>query len=738
MIKMKHQRHLLLSRIFSAIFFLFTLVTPNIPAVFARTMAAAPLGQTIWLRANANNQYVSADQNLANTQLIANRPSVQGWEQFTVVDAGGGLIALRASNGMYVSADTNLAAYAPLVANRPSVQGWETFTWTDAGAGQMTLKASSTGKFVSADGNRSYNLVADRATAGGWETFTWGAVGTVPTPVPTQTGPTPNFGSNVLIFDPSMSTATIQSQINTVYASQQNAQFGNGRYALVFKPGTYNVDIPVGFYTEVLGLGSTPNSVNITGNLHSDSYLSGNNSTCNFWRGVTNLTVTPNNGTVKWAVSQATWFRNMKISGNLVLHQNGGWASGGWMSNSLVTGSVDSGPQQQWITRNSQWAGWTGSNWNMVFVGVTNAPAGTWPSPAYTKIAQTPVVREKPFLQIDAAGNYSVRKPSLKSNSSGYDWAGGSTPGTDIPISQFYIARAGVDTAATINAQLAAGKHLLLTPGIYPLNDTIRVNNPNTIVLGMGFATLRPDTGLAAMTVADVDGVTISGVLFDAGATNSPVLLEVGPSGSSASHAANPIVLHDVIFRVGGAAVGKATVSFRINAHDTIVDQTWVWRADHGENNSVGWTINTAANGLVVNGNNVTIYGLFVEHYQQYQVIWNGNGGRTYFYQSELPYDPPTQSSWTSASGVNGWASYKVGANVTSHEAWGLGIYAVFTNGGVFLTRALEVPAVANVKFHSIITVNILSTGNILNVINNTGGSTGPNVSITPRITNFP
>lgn len=546
----------------------------------------------------------------------------------------------------------------------------------------------------------------------------------------------PNFGSNVIIFDPSMSPTSIQSQINTIYSKQQNAQFGSQRYAVLFKPGNYPVDIPVGFYTEVLGLGASPEAVNITGNLHSDSYLSRDNSTCNFWRGATNFSVMPDNGILKWAVSQATWFRQMHVKGAMVLHQNGGWGSGGWIANTEVDGNVDSGPQQQWISRNSRWASWTSSKWNMVFVGIVNAPAGNWPSPAYTKIAAVPVVREKPFLQIDAAGNYCVRVPSLKSKSSGYDWIGGSVPGTDIPISQFYIAQADTDSAATINAQLAAGKNLILTPGIYSLNDTIRVTRANTIVLGMGLATLRPDTGLAAMTVADVDGVTIAGILFDAGVTNSPVLLEVGTNGNMTSHSANPIVLHDVIFRVGGAAVGKATVSFQVNANDTIVDHTWIWRADHGS--GVGWTSNNAANGLVVTGNNVTIYGLFVEHYQQYQVLWNGNGGRVYFYQSELPYDPPVQSSWMSGPDVNGWASYKITDDVISHEAWGLGIYAVFRNPGVYLTRAIEVPDNANVKFHDIITVTITANGGISNVINNSGGSTQPNVGYTPRVTHYP
>ena len=163
-------------------------------------------------------------------------------------------------------------------------------------------------------------------------------------------------------------------------------------------------------------------------------------------------------------------------------------------------------------------------------------------------------------------------------------------------------------------------------------------------MLGLGFATLRPTNGTAAMTTADVDGIDIAGILFDAGEKSSPVLVEVGPQGSHASHAKNPIFLHDVFFRVGGAGVGRAKVNLRVNSNDTIIDHTWIWRADHGH--GVGWTSNLSDNGLVVNGNNVTIYGLFVEHHQQFQVLWNGNHGRTYFYQSEIPYDPPDQPSY--------------------------------------------------------------------------------------------
>lgn len=533
-----------------------------------------------------------------------------------------------------------------------------------------------------------------------------------------------------------MSAATIQNQINSVFSTQQNNQFGSQRNALAFQPGQYNVNIPIGFYTQVLGLGASPDDVIIAGNVHADPTLSNNNATQTFWRAAEGFSVMPSTGTMQWAVSQAAPFRRMHVLGNMVLHQNNGFASGGWMSDDLIDGNVNSGPQQQWIARNTQWGSWTGSNWNMVFVGDINAPAGRWPNPAYTVVTQSPIVREKPFLQIDAFGNYSVRVPSLRANSSGITWGGGSTPGITLPISQFYIARPDVDTAATINAQLAVGKNLLFSPGVYILTDTIRVTRANTVVLGLGYATLLANNGVTAMSVADVDGVIIAALFFDAGATNSPVLLEVGPSGSTASHAANPISLHDVFFRVGGAAVGRASVNLRINSNNTIVDHTWIWRADHGS--GVGWTSNTSGNGLVVNGNNVTIYGLFVEHYQEFQVLWNGNGGRVYFYQSEIPYDPPTQASYTSAPGTNGWASYKVANNVTSHEAWGLGIYSVFRNPGIFVTRAIEVPNNANVRFHDMITVCIGGNGGLSNVINGTGGSTSPNVGFTPKVTNFP
>jgi hypothetical protein len=546
----------------------------------------------------------------------------------------------------------------------------------------------------------------------------------------------PDFGPNVVVFAPSMPAAAIQQQIDKVYATQRRNEFGPERNALLFLPGDYHVDIPIGFYTEVIGLGGSPDDVHITGNVHSDASARNNNATTTFWRAAEGFSVTPTGGVMQWAVSQAVPFRRMHILGNIVLHQHSGWASGGWMSDDLIDGNVGAGPQQQWISRNTEWNSWTGANWNMVFVGVPHPPAGDWPQPPYTKIAETPVVREKPFLEVNAAGDTSVRVPSLRTNSVGITWHGGSTPGRSIPISHFYIAHAGVDTAVTINTQLEKGKDLLFTPGIYELTSAIRVTRPNTVVMGLGFATLKPTRGTAAMTTADRDGIIIAGLLFDAGAAQSPVLLEVGPEGSKASHAKDPVSLHDVFFRVGGAGAGRTLVNLKINCNDTIVDHTWIWRADHGV--GVGWKSNTSANGLVVNGNNVTIYGLFVEHHQEFQVLWNGNGGRTYFYQSEIPYDPPDQRSYSSATGTDGWASYKVADTVTTHEAWGLGIYSVFLHPEVVLSRAIEVPTTPNVRFHHMITVALGNLGKIGNVIDDKGGATSIHPRFTPKVTEFP
>src|SRR5215469_16398724 len=541
------------------------------------------------------------------------------------------------------------------------------------------------------------------------------------------TGSMPNLGPNVYVFNTSMPASMIQDDINQVYATQQSNEFGTQRYELMFEPGTYNVTIPVGFYTEVIGLGQNPSQTVITGGgIHADAAWFGGNATKNFWRGVENITIAPSSGSTEWAVSQADPMRRADIQGNLVLddytsgNTTSNWSSGGFIGDSIVTGQVNSGTQQQFLMRNDQMGSWTGQNWNMVFVGDTGAPAQGFPSPPYTTVNQTPTVDEKPYLYIDSSGNWDVFVPSNRTSSQGVSWANGNTPGTSLPISDFYIATPS-STVAQINAALASGQDLLFTPGVYQINGTIDVTNPDTVVLGLGLTTLVSNGGNTILRTADVNGIRIGGLIFDAGTTNSSVLVQVGPSGPSASHASDPTVLSDIFARIGGATVGSATQTLQVNSNDVVGDDLWLWRADHGNPGTVGWTTNTAANGLVVNGANVTMYGLAVEHYQAVQVQWNGNGGADYFYQSEMPYDPPSQSAWMDGSS-DGYPAIAVANSVTSFQAHGLGVY-FNVNPSVVSANALTSPTSSGVQWNDMVTVSLGGTGTIQHIINGNGAT---------------
>jgi hypothetical protein len=560
-------------------------------------------------------------------------------------------------------------------------------------------------------------------------------VGTTTTP-PTGTCPTysdtPDFGANVHIYDHSMSDAAIQSSLDSVFNAQKDtlsAQFGTRRDALVFKPSTtpYNVGANIGFNTSILGVGQNPDDTRINGAVTVDAFNASDagNATQNFWRSAENLSVNTLGGTNRWAVAQAAPYRRMHVLGGLNLFPASyGWASGGYIADSKIDGNTESASQQQWYTRDSTLGGWSGSNWNMVFSGVNGAPANNFNTaaagPRYTTLATTPVSRDVPYLYIDGAGKYRVFLPSLRTNASGPSWAGGSTPGTSVPMSTFYVAKPG-DSAATINTALANGCNVFFTPGVYHVNQTLHVTKANTVVLGIGYPTIIPDGGVNAMDVADVDGVRLKGLLFDAGTTNSDTLLKVGPAKTAVAHAANPATIQDVFFRIGGMVAGKATNSLVVNTNNTIIDHTWAWRADHGS--GIGWTSNTADNGLTVNGDNVLATGLFVEHYQKNEVLWNGANGKILFFQNEMPYDPPNQASWMNGT-TQGYPAIKVAAGVTTFEAWGLGSYCYFNvNPAVVSARAFEVPAVSGVKFHDMAVVSLGGVGTISHVINNTGAA---------------
>jgi hypothetical protein len=558
----------------------------------------------------------------------------------------------------------------------------------------------------------------------------------------------PHFGANVTVFDPSMPVSEIQATLDATHAAQVNNEMGTQRYAYLFKPGTYGtaenpLQLKVGYYTEVAGLGASPTDVVINGKIevYNRCLADGGTSNClalvNFWRTLSNLSLTINTAGQDgcrasanfWAVSQAVSMRRLNISGanlSLMDYCTAGpqFASGGFIADSRLPFVVN-GSQQQWLTRNSEVAGWSNAVWNQVFSGVVGAPADAdFPAPPYTTLDTTSLSRERPYLFVDARGKYHVRVPFAQRNSRGITWADGMTPGRTIPISDFFVAKPS-DSVHLINSQLARGKHLLLTPGGYDIARSIEVKRPNTVVLGLGHATLTAVGGATPLDVADVPGVIIAGVTIDAGLVKSPVLLRVGRKhGRGASSAHNPTTLSDVYFRVGGPHVGKAGIALEVNSDNVLIDHTWVWRADHGVEgftDTERWNTNIGRNGVVVNGDNVTATGLFVEHFQEYNTIWNGGNGTVVLYQNELPYDPPTQADWTNDDGVEGWAGYKVGRHVRTHTLYGAGVYVFNQNNpSIHTENGFEVPERPGVRLHHIMTVN-LSAGTIDHVVNGLG-----------------
>lgn len=551
------------------------------------------------------------------------------------------------------------------------------------------------------------------------------------------------FGDTINLYSPTDDVSVINKEIKAISDEMMPAaksEFSKNRYAIAFKPGAYDINtINVGFYTQVLGLGATPLDVSIK-NINVDS-CGGENTLINFWRGVENLSVMTgkDDAEVKWGTSQAAPLRRMYVQGKLHFDDIGKTASGGYVSDTYTTGQMGSWSQQQFFVRNSMMTdGWYDGCWNMVFVGCENAPQTTenWGSAtyqSYTNIEKTEIVREKPFLYLDENGEYQVFVPGVRKDAVGVSWSENNMgEGSSVSIDKFYIAKAATDNADTMNQALAEGKSLILTPGLYNIDKPLKVDNANTIILGLGLATITCTNEDTAIKVADVDGVSIAGIIAEAGQSGSESLIEMGSKDASANHSSNPSWFSDVYVRVGGYSVGSCEKGIVINSNNVIGDHFWLWRADHGA--GAKWDGAKCDTGLEVNGDNVNVYGLFCEHFQKHQTLWNGENSKMYFYQSELPYDVPTQADWMSHDGTkNGFASYKVADHVEKHEAFGLGVYEVFIYTGekMNLESAIEVSAGTKV-FHAC--TNHLSgdntnSGTITHVVNESGGSVGKGIT---------
>jgi len=568
----------------------------------------------------------------------------------------------------------------------------------------------------------------------------------------------------VIVFDPGMSQASIQSTLDTLANQQVSNQFGTERYAVFFKPGTYGsaadpLVFQVGFYTQVAGLGLNPGDVTVNGSIdvYNQCFAPDN---CvaldNFWRSVSNLTINVagqsgcKGDTEFWAVSQAAPLRRVIVNGlvSLMDYCDGSpdYASGGFISDSRFNGStVINGSQQQYLTRDSDLDGWTNGVWNQVFCGDNGAPAQSFaansghsggPNP-YTTLATCPVTQEAPYLYLDSAGDYQVFVPSPQKNSSGPSWANGATPGSSLPLSSFYVVDKS-STVAQINLALALGDNLLFTPGVYQVPQTIHVLHPNTKIVGLGFPTLVPTNGNVAMDTTGFGGIGLSGLIFDAGPEKSPALLQLGWKGFPLSNAGDPSTVSDVFFRVGGATAGTVDTAFVDNSNDSILDDVWDWRADHGAGAGT-WTGDQGDTGLVVNGDDVTAYGLAVEHYQKTEVVWNGNGGDVIFYQNENPYEVPSQDAWMAGPAQKGYPAFLVGSKVKTFQGYGMGSYSFFNQGvDIHNSMAFQAPQTPGVQFHDILTVFLTGSGGIDSVINGTGPAANASTGGPANVVSYP
>ena len=532
------------------------------------------------------------------------------------------------------------------------------------------------------------------------------------------------LGENVFFFSPEDNPEKIQEVLDGIYQKQEGNHFGEERYAIYFMPGKYDKKIKpmVGFSTQISGLGTSPEQT-ILPFLNCQAkweHVPGNNvALSNFWRGIENLTVTDS---VMWAVSQASFMRKMKIEGDLYLHDDGGWASGGFMADCKINGTVDAGPQQQWLSRNSDWNGWKSQGWNMVFAGIEEgkAPKGEWPEKPYTVLGEVEEMWEKPYLVYDEKQGFFISVPMARRFSKGIDWTGKQEK--KLSINEFYIATAKKDTSVTLNEALRRRKHLLFTPGIYRIEEPLLVEKEETVLLGMGLATLRSEKECECICKITGNGVRMAGILFDSGEGRTKRMLQIGEKKVKNEVPQIPIVLSDLFFRIGGAFDYDTCVetALEIDSDYVIGDNFWIWRADHGR--GVGWNKNPADTGLVVNGDRVTIYALMVEHFKKHQVIWNGEEGKTVMYQCETPYDPPGQDEWMSHEGrVNGYASYVVDKAVKKHHAVGMGIYSYHRDAVLDLENAIEAPETEEVSFKNICTVMLAGNPGINHIINGTG-----------------
>jgi len=534
--------------------------------------------------------------------------------------------------------------------------------------------------------------------------------------------------------------------------------FSSRRHALLFAPGMYtDLTWQVGYYVQVAGLGTSPDSVEFRDcgpHVPAVNHHIHEGGTCldTFWRSGENFFVSGTNMT--WAVSQAAPLRRVHVAKDLFLFDGPAYASGGHLANAQVDGVLHFGGQQQWMSRNVHLGkGIQGGAWSLVFTGCTGevpqVSSGDENSPSITVLETPPVRTEKPYVALQDDGiKFDLRVPKTvrDTGTAGPLFDGATDDVRD--FSRVHVAVAGGVDEGTVQAALDDGKDVVFAPGIHNLTKTLEIRHANQVLLGLGLATIvAPTDGTPCIHVApETPGVRIGGVMLEASTRtecgdSSPKssLLEWGDGNvKDAGDPENPGAMFDVFCRVGGATTGNRSdiyvdAMMRIHSGNVVGDNLWLWRADHGELNDSETTANyphisplyhqseedefRVETGIEVRGDDVTMYGLAVEHANGHQTVWSGERGAVYFYQCELPYGVK-QSSF----GDKDFTGYLVTEGVQNHILAGAGVYSNFRNEEVKVATAIRHPE-TNIQCINPFTVRLDNNGCIESVVNGVGSA---------------
>ena len=572
------------------------------------------------------------------------------------------------------------------------------------------------------------------------------------------------FGPNVIVFNPSQSIAEINAALNVAVPK------GGVGFQFYFMPGTYGdatqsppqipgvaagsspstadmltaanaagiISAPIGANTVLAGLGKSPCDVVINGALFiQDGSLSVTQ------RRLINMTInpieanTPEN-TMHWASSQNAIWRRVNFLGGVEISnlETGSQNFGAMFANSNIAGNILAGngmlittdPLQpdgygnntngMYYVQGSTIGGFSGYAGLFEFIGTKGAPAQNFaPGPSagvpggdIGNLEKLPVVREAPFVYYNSKkAQFEVFKPSVQRNRKGYDWRVNSSTGKFLPLSSFYIADPAVDTATTLNAQLAAGKNLMLNPGTYNLSETLIINKPDTMVLALGVPVLKSAAGVQTLKITDkATGTILYGfnVTSDApGAVVADYQLQIGVNGGTGK-ASNPTSITDV------NVASRAFIAEVINQNYVIQNQGEI-NTSTDSTSAATWGTPDGSHGIMVNGDNVTLQGLYVEHYKKFPLIWYGNKGQVHYMVNEPPYTPyydtpnvlPTTWQW--ATDFHGYPSIYIDYNVKQFSLEGYLTAYRFNKGcRCEITAGIVTPVKKGIKFR-----NVLGTG---------------------------